>query len=294
MNYPDKIDLHMHTTVSDGTDTPEELLIRVRKANLDAFSVTDHDAIRSSEIIQNRLRTDDPLFIPGSEFSCKDERGKYHILGYAYDLKAQPIRHLVMKCHERRMTKVWDRLDALEKVYGIVFPEEEIMKLLSRNNPGKPHMANLMVKYGYSETKEIAIEQFIDKLPVKSRYIRPEEAIRAILESGGIPVLAHPSYGSGSQMIIGKEMEDRLIRLMEYGLQGIEAYYSQFTEVLVKELVELAGKYSLYVTAGSDYHGKNKVNELGVTLLGSVSDGPQGLMNFLEEVIEISAERKDI
>ncbi|MBO5521434.1 MAG: PHP domain-containing protein [Eubacterium sp.] len=291
MKYPEKIDLHMHTTVSDGTDTPEEILIKVREAGIGVFSVTDHDAVRSSEIIQNLLRKDDPLFIPGSEFSCKDELGKYHILGYGYDSKAQPIRQLVMKSHENRMSKVWDRLDSLETVFGITFPEEEVMKLLARSNPGKPHMGNLMVKHGYAESKEIAIEQFIDKLPVKSRYIRPEEAIRAILDSGGIPVLAHPSYGSGSQRITGKDMEDRLVRLMAFGLQGVEAYYSQFSEELVDELLTLAGKFNLYVTAGSDYHGKNKPNVLGVTRLEAVSDGPEGLRRFLDDALVHTEDR---
>ena len=285
MIYPDRADLHIHTTISDGTDTPEEILALVKKAGVGVFSVTDHDAIRGCETVMQLLGADDPLFIPGIEFSCKDELGKYHILGYAYDTKSRTVRDLVLKCHENRMTKVWDRLDGLKDEFHITFPEEEIMKLLSRSNPGKPHMGNLMVKYGFAKTKEIAIEQFIDRLHVKSRYIRPEEAIQAVLEGGGIPVLAHPSYGSGSQHITGKDMEDRLRRLMDFGLQGLEAYYSQLTEELSRELLELAGRFGLYVTAGSDYHGKNKPNALGVTLLDRVSDGPPGMQSFFEKAL---------
>ena len=286
MNDLNRIDLHMHTTISDGTDTPEEILKHVKKTGLDLFSVTDHDAVRGCEIISDLLRKNDPLFVPGVEFSSKDDRGKYHILGYDYDIQAKPIRQLVMKAHEYRMTKVFDRLDSLESVFGIRFPEEEVMKLLARNNPGKPHMGNLMVKYGYVETKEIAIEEYIDKLPVKSRYVRPEEAVQAILESGGIPVLAHPSFGSGSQMITGADMEERLQYLMDFGLQGVEAFYSRFTGDLVEELLAFAGKYNLYVTAGSDYHGKNKVNPLGVTLLERSPEWPEGLRRFLERIFE--------
>ena len=286
MNDLNRIDLHMHTTISDGTDTPEEILKHVKETGLDLFSVTDHDAVRGCEIISDLLRKNDPLFVPGVEFSSKDDRGKYHILGYDYDIQAKPIRQLVMKAHEYRMTKVFDRLDSLESVFGIRFPEEEVMKLLARNNPGKPHMGNLMVKYGYVETKEIAIEEYIDKLPVKSRYVRPEEAVQAILESGGIPVLAHPSFGSGSQMITGADMEERLQYLMDFGLQGVEAFYSRFTGDLVEELLAFAGKYNLYVTAGSDYHGKNKVNPLGVTLLERSPEWPEGLRRFLERIFE--------
>ena len=286
MIYPDKADLHIHTTVSDGTDKPEEIPALVKKAGLGVFSVTDHDAIRGCEKIMDRLGKDDPLFIPGIEFSCKDELGKYHILGYAYDTKSKAVRDLVLEAHENRMTKVWDRLDGLKNEFQITFPEDEIMKLLARSNPGKPHMGNLMVKYGFAKTKEIAIDQFIDKLHVKSRYIRPEEAIRAILDGGGIPVLAHPSYGSGSQRITGKDMEDRLRRLMDFGLQGLEAYYSQLTEALSRELTEFAERFGLYVTAGSDYHGKNKPNPLGVTLLDRISDGPPGMQRFFEKALE--------
>ena len=291
MNYPEKIDLHLHTVISDGTDTPEELLANVKKAGVELFSVTDHDAVRGCEIIQPLLRKGDPPCIPGVEFSCRDELGKYHILGYAYDLKAKPIREIVMKGHENRMYKVWDRLDGLEKMFRITFPEEEIMKLLGRSNPGKPHLANLMVQYGYAPNKEVAIREFIDALKIKSRYVRPEEAIRAILDSGGIPVLAHPSFGSGEQRITGRDMEARLNRLMEFGLQGVEAFYSQFTEELVRELLEFAARFDLYVTAGSDYHGKNKTNALGITLLEKVAEKPEGMRRFLDEVLSGSAKR---
>ncbi len=293
MSYPEKIDLHMHTVISDGTDTPEELLENIRKAEVELFSITDHDAVRGCEIVQALLRKGDPPCIPGVEFSCRDELGKYHILGYAYDLKAKPIRELVMKGHENRMSKVWDRLDGLEKKFQITFPEEEIMKLLGRSNPGKPHLANLMVQYGFAPNKETAIREFIDALKIKNRYVRPEEAVRAILDSGGIPVLAHPSYGSGEQRITGRDMEARLVRLMEFGLQGIEAYYSQFTEDLIRELLDFAAEFHLYVTAGSDYHGKNKTNVLGVTLLENAPEKPEGMCRFLDAVLSDAAKHTE-
>ena len=92
MKLYDKIDLHIHTTISDGTDTPEELLPLVKEAGLDVFSVTDHDSVKASRIIPPLLKDGDPAFISGVEFSCKDEEGKYHILGYAYDPEAPSIR----------------------------------------------------------------------------------------------------------------------------------------------------------------------------------------------------------
>ena len=224
------IDLHLHTTVSDGTDTPEELLSRVRAAGIGLFAVTDHDAVKGCAIIQSIRTAGDPSFVAGAEFSCKDEEGKYHILGYGFDPDAEPIRQLVGLGHRYRVNKVRARLDFLEKTLGFGFPGEEIHRLFELDNPGKPHIANLMVRYGYAQTKEEAIKKYINQLHFRSEYVRPEEAISGILAGGGIPVLAHPSYGSGDELIIGEEMERRLCRLISFGLKGVEAFYSGFTK----------------------------------------------------------------
>ena len=153
----ERIDFHMHTVISDGTDTPEEILSGVKKAGIGLFSVTDHDAIKSSEIIPKHLWGETVRFVPGVEFSCKDEEGKYHILGYGYDPASPAIRTVVAYGHRLRMKKVTARLDFLKTKFGFVFPEEELSRLLALDNPGKPHIGNLMVKYGYAETKEEAI-----------------------------------------------------------------------------------------------------------------------------------------
>lgn len=280
-----KIDLHMHTTISDGTDTPEELIEAVKKAGLSLFAVTDHDAIRAAEIIPPLLEGQDLKFLPGVEFSCKDEDGKYHILGYGYDPKSNAIRSVVEHGHALRMKKVVARLEFLKTTFGFSFPPEEIDRLLSLNNPGKPHIGNLMVRYGYAKTKEEAIERYINQVHFKSEYVRPEEAIKGILSSGGIPVLAHPFYGSGSELILGEEMENRLLRLMKYGLQGLEAFYSGFTEKLRNSALSLAKKHDLYATAGSDYHGTNKLVVLGDTGLDADTEYPQELLRFLDVAV---------
>ena len=224
MKYPEKIDLHMHSTVSDGTDTPADILSDVKEAGIGLFSLTDHDAIKGCAMIQQLLTEDDPQFVPGVELGCRDEDGQYHILGYGYDTDAEPMRNLVEKTHSIRMNKVHARLELLETKFGISFPEEEVRRLLARDNPGKPHIANLMVKYGYAETKDKAMKEVLNKLRVKLGIIRPEEAIAAILAGGGIPVLAHPTYGNGDQLILGEDMDRRLRRLKEFGLLGVEAF----------------------------------------------------------------------
>jgi predicted metal-dependent phosphoesterase TrpH len=279
-----RIDLHLHTNVSDGTDSPETLLSRVREAGIGLFSVTDHDAIKCGRVLPALLRAGDPRFLSGVEFSCRDEQGKYHILGYGYDPEAPAIREAVDAGHRLRMKKVAARLDFLKTEFGFVFPQAEIDGLLALDNPGKPHIGNLMVKYGYADTKEIAIRQYINRLRLRSDHLRPETAIRGILESGGVPVLAHPAYGDGDQLILGGEMDARVRRLLEMGLKGLECFYSGFPFKLRAEVLALAERYSLYVTCGSDYHGGNKLVELGDTGLRYEMGLPAGLERFLEEM----------
>ena len=276
-----KIDLHMHTTVSDGTDTPAEISELVKNAGIEVFSVTDHDAVKSGEIISRLLKESNLVFIPGVEFSCRDEEGKYHILGYGFDPVSSPVKGIVERGHALRMKKVTARLRFIESEFGFAFRDEDVKKLLSLDNPGKPHIGNLMVKYGFADSKEQAINNYLNRIRLKSEYIRPEEAIAAIIAGGGVPVLAHPFYGSGDEIILGDDIKNRLCRLIGYGLRGIEAFYSGFSEKMCKEAVALSEKYDLYVTAGSDYHGKNKLVKLGDTGLLPETEYPNGLKRFL-------------
>ena len=277
------IDLHMHTSVSDGTDTPEGIIRRIKEAGISLFSVTDHDSVKSAVIILRNLRSDDPRFITGVEFSCRDELGKYHILGYGYRPASRAVRRVADKAHAMRENKVRARLEFINREFGFSFTDSDVRSLLSEDNPGKPHIANLMVRHGYAETKEQAIKEFINRIRFRTEYVRPEEAIRGILGAGGIPVLAHPSYGDGDQLILGEEMDARIRRLTDLGLQGLEAYYSGFPPRLRREILAYAERYGLYVTAGSDYHGTNKLVPLGDTGLDFEEERAEGLQRFLHD-----------
>lgn len=285
-NYSElhKIDLHMHSVISDGTDTPEELLSKVKAAGIGLFSLTDHDAIAGAEIVKKKRGPEDPLFISGVEFSCRDVFGKYHILGYGYDSSAPAINDLVNTGHSSRIIKLERRLEALRNQFGFRFSDEDVSLLFANKNPGKPHIANLMVKYGYAADKDHAFSAYLNHLKIANIHFLPEEAISAVLESGGIPVLGHPSYGSGDERIMGVRLDKRLQRLINFGLQGVEGYYSTFSPQMQKEVLGMAEKYDLYVTAGSDYHGKNKMIMLGDNNLSDVRQAPRGLHRFLEDV----------
>ncbi len=279
-----KIDLHMHSTVSDGTDTPEELLDHIREAGLTLFSLTDHDAVKGCARVRRALRDGDPQFVNGVEFSCRDEEGKYHILGYGYDPDSEPVRRIVDKGHGLRMRKAVERLEHIRKIHKIVLPEDETERLLALDNPGKPHIANLLVKWGYAVNKEDALDRYLSNTGTADEYIRPEEAITGIRQGGGIAVLAHPSYGSGNEVIVGAEMERRVRKLIDFGLRGLECFYSGFSPKLCNEMLDLADRYALYVTAGSDYHGKNKLVRLGMTGYDELYALPEGMRRFLAEV----------
>ena len=284
MNVSGTIDLHIHTIVSDGTDAPEEVIGLVKAAGITVFSVTDHDAIKAGKIIRPKLEKGDPHFVPGVEFSCRDKGGKYHILGYGFDPQSTALNQIVNRGKMLRSEKLLYRVDYLRREFGIVLPEEEIFSLLAKSNPGKPHLANLMVKYGCAATFREAMDKYLERLPNAPDCITPDEAIVGIREGGGIPVLAHPVFGSGRERLAAEEMKERLIRLTAMGLEGIEAYYSGFPPEVSAWLVSLAGQHHLFVTAGSDYHGTNKTVRLGETGLPAPADYPDAFRRFLDRV----------
>ena len=257
-------DLHMHSIYSDGTDTPAALLKKVKAAGIDLFSLTDHDSCDGCAEMQKVLQPDDPAFIYGVEFSCRDNKGKYHILGYGYDPEKSSILEAVQITHSARMDKAKNRLRFLEENYGFAFSEEEQNEFLALENPGKPHLAKMMLARGYVADKAEAF-RILGGYHGKERYLSPEEAIDAILFADGIPVLANGILADGSKVLTEEATEERISRLKANGLMGLECYYSGFTELQKSSMLKFAEIYNLFVTAGSDYHGANKTVKLGNT-----------------------------
>ena len=287
------IDLHIHTTASDGSDSPKELLERIIQAGIRVFSVTDHDSTASCREIERLIREQKnaggkelPSFLYGVEFSCEDEQGKYHILGYAYDITKGHVLELTKETHAIRMLKLERRLNYIKETFGISFPEAELSALRKLNNPGKPHIGNLLVKYGHAADRSEAIRRFLNPYSPPEGHIRPEAAIRAILADGGIPVLAHAIYGDGDQLIMGEELTERVRRLKDFGLLGLECFYSGFVPKQQMLMLGLADQFDLYVTAGSDYHGSNKLIPLGDTGFDPESDANPRLEAFLKEALK--------
>ena len=257
-------DLHIHSTYSDGTDDPKHLIENARKAELDLFALTDHDTYEGCAAVQALLSPGDPHFVGGVELSCKDEIGKYHVLGYCYDVSKPSIQEAVAFTHNVRRKKISHRLDYLREAHGIVFPEEEIAALRQLKNPGRPHFVALLLNHGHVKTKAEGFEM-MGGYHGTEPHLRPEEAIDAILRADGVPVLAHGILADGSKHLTLEQITERVSRLKDAGLMGVEGYYSTYTPEEKAIMLSLAKEYNLLVTAGSDYHGTNKPIALGQT-----------------------------
>jgi len=255
------IDLHTHTTASDGTDTPQQLLEKARAKGIRTIALTDHDTVAGVKQVMDTIPEGITL-IPGIEFSSRTESGKCHILGYGCNMDHPAFQETLREGRQLRETKLNARLIFLWNK-GIRFPDKEVFKLFQLSSVGKPHLGNLMVKYGYAEDKDTAIREVINLCPTGPSRISAEMSIHAILVSGGIPVWAHPLGGEGEKAIGEEKFEAMLHELTSYGLKGLECFYSKYAMSDCERLAEIANKYGLLTSGGSDYHGTNKTVQLG-------------------------------
>ena len=269
----ERIDLHMHSTFSDGTDTPEMLLENVKAKGLGLFALTDHDTYAGCIEMRKHLKEGDPHFVNGVEFSTKDAKGKYHVVGLGFDLNSKYMYEMTETFHQIRVNKAKNRIAFLRSEMGVKISEEEEAWILSQNNPGKPHIGRVLVDNGYATDVSEAIRKYVVKYKEVEREMTPEEAIETILRSGGIPVLAHVPLGDGGQSLTDAEVEERIVRFKKLGLLGVEGFYSDYTEHDTDLMLSLASKYSLYVSAASDYHGKNK--KIGIGEVGPYDNEKQ-------------------
>ncbi len=246
------IDLHIHTTASDGADTPLELLEKVRALGLRRFSVTDHDTVAGALELLGQ-----PGFVPGVEFSCQGEGGKCHILGYGYDHRCPQFQEALDAGRQLRLDKLNRRLNHLRENFGILLTAEEMRWLLGQNAPGKPHLGQLLRDRGLAPDLSSAIRSYLDGVPGRDR-IEAKTAIDAIRAAGGIAVWAHPLGGEGERRLTAAQLDERLTLLRRDGIQGMECWYSRYTLAEVELLRSRAE--GLVITGGSDYHGSNKEN----------------------------------
>ena len=272
-----KFDLHLHTTASDGSDTPSELIALAREAGLTVISVTDHDTLEGS-IAAVSIPQADVKIITGIEFSCHHlgtEDFDCHILGYGFDPESPELLAAIAHGRQMRLMKLEARLEYLADRHNIVFDKEELDWLHSLNSAARPHLAGLIVKRGLADTIADAIDLYLKGDNFPDDRIDAGEAIRAILSAGGIPVYAHPIGGEREKRLTLSELEPRVDALIKLGLGGLECYYSRYSGEDEALLISFAKSRGLYVSAGSDYHGRNKTVELARLCSDADTDAPE-------------------
>lgn len=249
------IDLHTHTTASDGSMTPAELVRHAYNKGLAAVAVTDHDTVGGIDQALEEGKRLGIEVIAGVEISV-DFSTEMHLLGYFLNSHCEPILKTLEDLRERREKRNPRIVNKLNEL-GFDITMEEVISKAAGGNAGRPHIARVMTEKGYVNNMDEAFEKYLGSgrpAYFKKDKLLPQEGIAEITRSGGVPVLAHPFF-------IGLpygQLEQLVKELAGYGLKGIEAYYSWHTEEQTSSLLRIAQKHGLLVTGGSDFHGSFK------------------------------------
>lgn len=245
-----RIDLHVHSTASDGTLSPTALVEEAYAHGVAALALTDHDTMDG---VDEARRAADRLgieFIAGVELNTDSPAGEVHVLGYYIptdDTWFQRFLANRRRAREVRAHKIVDRLHGLG--YPIEFADVE--RAAANGAIGRPHIARALVEAGYMSSVREAFERLLHRdgpAYVKRESLTPTEAVQAIVRTGGVPVLAHPGRMSDQSIIP---------ELIEAGLAGLECYYPEHSPEQTEHYIAMARMHDLVVTGGTDYHGPN-------------------------------------
>jgi predicted metal-dependent phosphoesterase TrpH len=243
------IDLHTHTTASDGILSPEELVELAAVRGIEVLGITDHDTVAGLPAAQSAAAHRSVKIVPGIKLSTAVETGEVHILGYFID-PADPVlqAHLASLAAARRerAQRMVDRLRHL----GIPVTMEDLEAIAQGGTITRAHAARLLVARGFAGSIDEAFERFLGRnrpAYVPRTYPSPRRAVEIVLAAGGAPVLAHPLSAGDPETILEE--------LVPVGLVGLEAWYAEYAPEIQRELVALAARWGLIPTGGSDYHG---------------------------------------
>ncbi len=259
MQYPPLIDLHTHSTCSDGTYTPEELVGLAKKQGLAALALTDHDTIDGLQRFQEAGSLYGIETIPGIEFAAlweKFHRPEIHIVGLGFDPAAPVLQDRmkeIQKSRTLRNRKMAEKLSAI----GLPISLEEVAQNAGGKIITRAHFANVLLQKKVIQTRAEAFSRYLSPgLPgyVEREFLSPQRCIHTIKEAGGAAVLAHPTlYGLSAE-----QLETLCLEFISYGLDGIECQYSTYTPAQTNMITKLAEKHNLLPSGGSDFHGANK------------------------------------
>lgn len=255
-------DLHLHTTSSDGNLTPSQVIIAAKEKGFSAVAITDHDTIDGLEEAQKEAAKQQIEFVPGIELSTEFEEKEVHILGYYFDKNAPRLKEklqLFIESRKNRAEKMVKKLNDL----GLDLSLDRVKEIAGTEFMGRPHIARAMLEKGYiSELSQAFTRDYIasgGRAYVDRFKFNVQEAVKLLLDIGGIPVLAHPGFLSRGAPLDRKEIS----RLVGFGVQGIEVYYIKHSEEATRYYRELALKNNLLITGGSDCHGDSSNFLLG-------------------------------
>lgn len=263
------IDLHTHTTRSDGSATPQELIELARAKGARAVAITDHDTVAALVEAREAAAGCGIEFVAGIEISAEYSPGTMHILGYCIDersiLLAEKLNRLKI-ARETRNPQIAGRLQSL----GFDVDYSEVARLAGNEVVGRPHFARVMVQKGYASSIQDAFDRFLKKdaaAYVEKARLTPADSIALIHQAGGVAVLAHPYQLNLSSY---KDAEELIRELAQLGLDGLEAVYSRHDAAQRTRYAEIASRHGLLVTGGSDYHGSYKPDIEILTGLGDL------------------------
>jgi predicted metal-dependent phosphoesterase TrpH len=252
-----KVDLHTHTTASDGTLTPAELVELALEYDLRLLAITDHD---STEGVADAIKRADGTSIevwPGVEISTDVPQAEVHMLGYFVDVGNPEFQEILSRCRDSR---VWRAQQMVAKLgaLGMSLTFERVRQIAGTGSIGRPHVAQALVEKGYVSSIKEAFDRYLNRngpAYVERFKLSPVEAVQLIRKAGGMPVLAHPTYinpGEGS----GFDLSSFVHELTQAGLVGIECHYGDYTPETIRQLLKIAREFDLIPTGGSDFHGR--------------------------------------
>lgn len=252
-------DLHLHTSYSDGTYSPEELVRQALRYGLGVVALTDHDTLEGCAATATACQAAGIEFVPGTELTAEQEGNEIHILGYFIDVKDERLLAEMSRFQSVRQNRIREMVSRLNGL-DVPLRAEAVFALANCRAPGRPHVARALVKAGLCSSLDEAFDRFLKKNRpawVPKFKMSARRAIDLVHQAGGVAVMAHPGLNRTDEVIPA---------MVEAGLDGLECFHTKHSTSTTEHYLEMADQYHLLVTGGSDCHGQSK----GRPLIGTV------------------------
>jgi predicted metal-dependent phosphoesterase TrpH len=271
-------DLHLHSLFSDGTYAPEEIASQAHRQALAAVALTDHDTVEGCAPCAAACERHKIEFIPGTELTAEQNGNELHILGYFVDINNQELLAEIAKFQAVRQNRIREMVARLNQL-NVPLEAETVFAMANCRAPGRPHVARALVKEGLCSSLDEAFERFLKKdrpAWVPKFKMSAAQGIQLIHQAGGVAIMAHPGLN---------RTDDSIPEMVEAGLDGIECFHTKHSTYMSEHYLELADRFHVLVTGGSDCHGLSK----GKPLIGTVKLPYQHVEKLRARAAEIKA-----